>query len=222
MPGCVVSPPGLLPDGRRREPGAGSWRRSDLLEVLPHRPLDLRETGWTVGVRECEIGRIHGMGLVICPLRDPELTTRGRSCIVSNEAADATDGEQCRGDERLSHQNGKRLTTGLHHGASIFHFLVPPLAGNAHHFVLGRQSDIYLFHVQQIRLDEICLSSSVLSTRGDQSVPVLASFQASVRTAGRPGEVERRCTISSKSLKGFQRVFGSHGGNVDRREPPWN
>lgn len=157
MPGCVVSPPGLLPDGRRREPGAESWRRSDLSEVLPRRPMDLRETGWTVGVREREIGRIHAMGFVVCPLRDPELTTRAKSRIISNESADATDGEQRRGDERLSHQYGKRRTSGLHHGVSNCHFLILPLAGEVHHFVLSRQCDIFFLHVRQVRLDEICL-----------------------------------------------------------------
>lgn len=67
-------------------------------------------------MRERELRRIHSMGLAICPLRDPAIETRGWSRLVSNEAADATDGEQCRYDERLSHRSGEGPTSGLHQG----------------------------------------------------------------------------------------------------------
>ncbi len=93
------------PESRR----TGSWRHSDVPEVPPRRFLGLRETFQTVGVREREIGRIHAMCRSIRPRRDPALTIRGRSGLVSNESADTTNGEQHRCDERLSHQSGRGL-----------------------------------------------------------------------------------------------------------------
>jgi hypothetical protein len=107
--GGAVPCPGLLSDGRRPEPGHDA---SHLSEVYPHRSVELRETGWTVGVRNRKIGRIHAMGLLICSLRDPDVTTTRRSRIISDESAIATDGEERRGDEPLSHQYGKRHTSG--------------------------------------------------------------------------------------------------------------
>jgi hypothetical protein len=64
-------------------------------------------------VSERAIGRIHAICLSIRPLRDPVLTIRGRSSLVSNVSADTTDGEQRRCDERLFHRNGWRLTSCL-------------------------------------------------------------------------------------------------------------
>ena len=92
---------------------AGSWRRSDLTEVLTHCTHELRETCRTVGVREREIGRIRAMCLSIRPLRDPALTSRGRTGLVSNESADTTDGEQRRCDQQLSHRSRRRLVRAL-------------------------------------------------------------------------------------------------------------
>lgn len=59
------------------------------------------------------------MGFSVRPLRDPELTTGGKSCIVSNESAGATDREQRRRNERVSPRSGRRLTNGPHNG--FFH-----------------------------------------------------------------------------------------------------
>jgi hypothetical protein len=41
------------------------------------------------------------------------LKTRGCSCLVLNESAGTTSGEQRRRDERFSHRSGRRLTSGL-------------------------------------------------------------------------------------------------------------
>jgi len=113
----------------RRNRCAQSWRRSDLPEVLPHRPLGLRETIRTIGVRKRERGWIHAMGLAIHPLRHPALVMRTIPRLVSNKSADATDGEQRRGDEPLSHESGKRLTSGLCTGFFTKHTR-PPLFVN--------------------------------------------------------------------------------------------
>ncbi len=43
-------------------------------------------------MRERKLVRIHAMGLAIRLRRDPELTPRGQSSIVSNEFAATTDG----------------------------------------------------------------------------------------------------------------------------------
>lgn len=96
-----------------------SWHWSAFLEVLPHGLFDLSETRRTVGVRECKIGWIHPMGLSVRPLRDPELTTWGKSCIVANESAGATDGEQRRWNERFPPRSGRRFANALHSG--FFH-----------------------------------------------------------------------------------------------------
>ena len=64
-------------------------------------------------MREKRIGGIHAMCLSIGPWRDPALTIRGRSGVVSNETANTTDREQCRCDERLAHRSGRLLTSGL-------------------------------------------------------------------------------------------------------------
>ena len=134
-PRLVARPPSPGPvfDGmrrsRRRCPEsrrAGSWRRSDLPEVLPHRFLGLRETCRTVGVRKRELGRIHTIGRAIRPLRDPALTIRGRSGLVSNTLTDTTDGEQGRGAVRFPHQSGRRLTSGL--STQCFKSHTPPLS----------------------------------------------------------------------------------------------
>ncbi len=90
MPCWAVPSPSLLPDevGRwskwreERRCWAEGWcaesrRCSDIPEVLLRRILDLRETVLTVGVRVRELGRIHAMGLMIRPLRDPEFTIWG-------------------------------------------------------------------------------------------------------------------------------------------------
>ena len=63
-------------------------------------------------MRERELVRIHVMGLAIRLLRDPELTSRGQSSIVSNEFAETTDGEQRGGNECLSPRSGRRVTSG--------------------------------------------------------------------------------------------------------------
>jgi hypothetical protein len=65
-----------------------------------------------VGVRECKIGWIHPMGLSVRLLRDPELTTWGKSCIVANESAGATDGEQRRRNERFPPRSERRYANG--------------------------------------------------------------------------------------------------------------
>jgi hypothetical protein len=62
----------------------------------PHGLHHLHETPRTVGVSEGAIGRIYAMCLSIRPLRDPVLTIRGRSGLVSNESADTAGGEQHR------------------------------------------------------------------------------------------------------------------------------
>ena len=59
------------------------------------------------------------MGLSVCLLRDPELTTWGKFCIVANESAGATDGEQRRWDERFPPRSGRRFAIALHSG--FFH-----------------------------------------------------------------------------------------------------
>lgn len=100
---CAAPCPGLLSHGMcqvgRGERGrctksrrAGSWRRSDLLEVLLHCSLRLSETVRAVGVCERDPGGIDAMGLAIGPLRQPTVEARGKAIIVSNESADATDG----------------------------------------------------------------------------------------------------------------------------------
>jgi hypothetical protein len=140
MPGWAVLSPVLLSDGmdepelweRCRCPKsrqAASWRRSDIPipEVLPHGLLNFRRTVRTVGMRERELGRIHTVDLAIQPLRNPGLTTRGKSRIVSNECADTTDGEQRRYDERLSCRSGKRLTGCWHKGVFKRHEIPPNL-----------------------------------------------------------------------------------------------
>jgi hypothetical protein len=53
------------------------------------------------------------MYLLIRPRRDPALTIRERSGLVSNEAADTTHREQRRCDEGFSHRIGRRLTSCL-------------------------------------------------------------------------------------------------------------
>lgn len=98
-----------------------SWHRSDLQEALPHSIAHLRETVRTVGVRERELSWIHAMGFAIRPLCDPELTTRGKSCIVSNESTGATHGEQRWWNERLLPRSGRYLTSGPHNGSFCRH-----------------------------------------------------------------------------------------------------
>jgi len=125
MPGCTAYSPGPVPDGMRRAElregdrwpesrRAQSWRRSDLPAAGPYGRLALRETFLTAGVREWEIGRIYATGQSICLLRDPALSIRTKSRLVSSESADTTDGEQCRCGERISLRSGKRLTSCLH------------------------------------------------------------------------------------------------------------
>lgn len=102
--------------GRSRSPKSrrtGSRRRSGLPQVLPRRILDLRETFQTVCVSEKELGRIYAMGLSIPLLRNPVLTIRGRSGLLSNVSAHTTDVEQRRCGECLSQGSGRRLTSGL-------------------------------------------------------------------------------------------------------------
>ncbi len=90
MPSCWAVPyPILLLDGVGRWSKWREWRRwcerwraesqrrSDILEVLLVRIFGLRETVRTVGVCVRELGRIHAMGLMIRPLRDPEFTIGG-------------------------------------------------------------------------------------------------------------------------------------------------
>ena len=136
-PGSATGSPDSMFDGMRRSgqgersrclesQRAGSWWRSDLTEVLRHRLLGFRETCLTVGVREREIGRIHAIGRSIRPWRDPTLTIKRRSDLVSNEFADTTDGEHFRCDERLSHQSGRRLTSCLSNQCFKRH--TPPLS----------------------------------------------------------------------------------------------
>jgi hypothetical protein len=98
--------------GSRRR--AGSSRRSDLPDVMPHFSHELRETLGTVGVHEREIGQLHAaMGLSIRPLRDPVLTIRGKSGLVSNVSADATDGERASGRSTFLSTERRPLTSGL-------------------------------------------------------------------------------------------------------------
>ena len=84
--------------------------------IRPQGILGLHETLRTGGVRARELGRIHAMGLSVRPLRDPELTTGRKSCIVSNDSAGTTDGEQRWWNERLPPRSGMRFTSGPHHG----------------------------------------------------------------------------------------------------------
>ena len=123
-PGGATARPDLLQNGMRRaewgrrcpSPASGrvgSWRRSDLPEVLPHDLLDLRETGWAVGISELERGRIHAIGFAIGSLRHPALDTGDSSRLVLNESTGATGGERCRCEERLSHPSGRHFTSGL-------------------------------------------------------------------------------------------------------------
>ena len=93
----------------------GSWRRSALQPELPYGLLDFLETGRTVGVRERERehGRTHAMGLAIRPLTYPALETSGCSCLVLNESAGTTGGEQRRRDVRVSPRNRRRLMCDL-------------------------------------------------------------------------------------------------------------
>ena len=67
-------------------------------------------------MRERELGRTYAMGLPVRPLRDPELTTWGKSCIIPNESAGATDGEQRRWNKRLPPRSGRRFANALHSG----------------------------------------------------------------------------------------------------------
>jgi len=103
----------------------GSWRRSDLPAVPPQCIHELRETCRAVGVCVWEIGQLHAMGLSIRPRRDPVLTIRGRYGLVSNLSADTTDREQCRCDDRLSHESGRRLISGLSDQSSSSHTAPP-------------------------------------------------------------------------------------------------
>src|SRR4030066_2074357 len=81
---------------RSKSPRAGSWWGSDLSQVPPDCTHDLRETLRTIGVSEGGVGRIGAMCLSICPLRHPLFASRGESCLVSNEGADTTNGDQRR------------------------------------------------------------------------------------------------------------------------------
>ena len=63
------------------------------------------------------------MGRSIRPRRDPALTIKEVSGLVSNESADTTDEEHFRSDDRLSHRSGRRLTSGLSDQCSRSHML---------------------------------------------------------------------------------------------------
>lgn len=90
---------------------AGSRHRSEVSGRLPHRIHGPLETLRAIRMSERQIGRIRAMCLSICPLGDPMHTIRGRSGLVSNESAHATNREQYRCDERPSCQSGRRLTS---------------------------------------------------------------------------------------------------------------
>src|SRR5215210_5765164 len=89
--------------------------------ILPFQPprnllyaiVGLGVTGRGVRVCECKLSRMHAIGLMIRSLRDPELTARRKSRIVSNESTDATEGKQRRDGECLSHRNGTGRPRGL-------------------------------------------------------------------------------------------------------------
>jgi hypothetical protein len=83
--------------------------------------VGFRKTLRTGRVRERKLVRIHAMGLAIRLRRDPELTSRGQSSIVSNEFAATTDGEQRRRDKRFPPSSGRRLANGLYSGFPIGH-----------------------------------------------------------------------------------------------------
>ena len=97
----------------------------DLPAVLPQCIHELRETRWTVGVREREIGRIDAIDIATRPLRDPVLTIRGRSGLVSNLCAETTDSERHRSDARLSQRSGRHLTSGLSDQSFMSHTAPP-------------------------------------------------------------------------------------------------
>lgn len=77
-----------------------------------------------------EIGRVHAMGFAICPLGNPVDVINGRSCLISNESADTTDGEQRRSDEWFVHRSRRGLTKGP--GEQFFKKHMPPYCSFTH------------------------------------------------------------------------------------------
>ena len=82
-------------------------------------------------MRECKLVRIHAMGLAIRLRRDPELTSRGQSSIVSNEFAATTDGEQCgvMNVSLLGAEGASRVVRTMVFSIDIKHFLSCPVDG---------------------------------------------------------------------------------------------
>ena len=93
--------------------------------------LGLHETLRTGGVRARELGRIHAMGLSVRSLRDPELTPRGQSSIVSNECAGTTDREQCGGMNvsLLGADGASRVVRIMVFSIDIKHLISCPVGG---------------------------------------------------------------------------------------------
>jgi hypothetical protein len=69
---------------------------------------------------EKAIGRIHAVCLSIRPLRDPALTIKGSTSLVSKESADTADGEH----RRLSPGSGRRLMNNLNEQSFHCHTLL--------------------------------------------------------------------------------------------------
>jgi hypothetical protein len=99
----------------------GSWRRSELPEVLCDCFLNRRETFRAVGVRKRDIGRICAICLTVRLRRDPANEIGGCSRFVSNEPAETTHREQRRRAERLSYRSGRRRAGCLSKGLTGRH-----------------------------------------------------------------------------------------------------